>query len=127
MPAIALIPGSYFEIDFSNENAEVNLRKVGVSQLRTRAIEVAAVAIHPHRICTTLSALKGDNIERWTDPRLLCLPCNLARHTVILNIVALHESSLETPVDLKHPCRSVQLEPNPGGNDRQCVLLPDRY
>jgi hypothetical protein len=64
---------------------------------------MAAVAIHPGRIRTTFSALKGDDIERRSDPRLLCLSRNMARHTVIFNIVALHESSLENPVNLEHP------------------------
>jgi hypothetical protein len=82
---------------------------------------MAAVAIHPGRIRTTFSALKGDDIERRSDPRLLCLSRNMARHTVIFNIVA------GKPREFGTPCRSVQLEPNPGGSDRQCVPLRDSY
>jgi hypothetical protein len=91
----------------------------------SRAIEVAAVP-STRRMSTTLSTLKGDYLQRRSDPRLFRLSVNLVRCAVILYVVALHESSLE-PVILNTPCHSLQLERNAGGGHRQCVPPRDSY
>jgi hypothetical protein len=51
---------------------------------------VAAAPVYGRRMSTTLSTLKGDNLERRSDPRLLRLARNLVRCAVIVGVVALH-------------------------------------
>jgi len=88
---------------------------------------VTTATVDPGGMGPTFSALKGNDLERRSDPRLLRLPRNLVRCAVIFSVVALHESSLD-PVNLKHRSFAlVQLERNAGGSERQCVPPRDSY
>ena len=90
-------------------------------------MEVAAASVYGRRMMTTLGALKGNDLQRRSDPRLLRLACNLVRYAVILNVVALH-GKLPGPHKFEDDALlSVQLERNAGGNQRQCVPPLDGY
>ena len=73
------------------------------------------------------STLEGDNLQRWSDPRLSCLAVEAVSCAVIFYSVAVHRE-LPEPVDLEIAlCHSPQLEPNAGGGHRQCVWPRSRY
>lgn len=88
---------------------------------------VAAAPVHSGRRMTTLGALKGNDLQRRSDPRLFRLADNMVRYAVILNVVALH-GKLPGPHKFEDDALpSVQLERNAGGNQRQCVPPRDSY
>jgi hypothetical protein len=101
--------------------------KEGQKELGTGTLEVAAATVMSRRMRPTLGTLKGNDLERRSDPRLLRLPRNLVRCAVIFSVVALHEKlpgSREFETSLFRP---VQLERNAGGSERQCVPPRDSY
>jgi hypothetical protein len=53
-------------------------------------LEVAAVSVYRRFMSTTLGTLKGNDLQRRSDPRLFRLAYNLVRYAVIVNVVALH-------------------------------------
>jgi hypothetical protein len=69
--------------------------------LGTGTLKVSAATLGSRGMRPLLGTLKGNDIERRSDPRLLRLPRDLVRCAVIFSVVALHESSLD-PVNLKH-------------------------
>ena len=104
-----------------------NSAKEGWKGLGTGTLEVAPATVHSRGMRPALGTLKGNDLERRSDPRLLRLPRNVVRCAVIFSVVALHESSLD-PVNLKHRSFAlVQLERNAGGSERQCVPPRDSY
>jgi hypothetical protein len=79
------------------------------------------------KLPAVLRALKGNNLQRWSDPRPSRLAIESVSCAVIFYIVAVHRE-LPEPVDLEiEPCHSPQLEPNAGGGHRQCVWTRSRY
>jgi hypothetical protein len=88
---------------------------------------VAAAAVHRRGMRATFGTLKGNDLQRRSDPRLFRLACNSVRYAVILNVVALH-GKLPGPRKFEDDALlSVQLERNAGGNQRQCVPPRDSY
>ena len=88
---------------------------------------VATAPVWDFTRITTLGTLKGNDLQRRSDPRLFRLACNLVRYAVILNVVALH-GKLPGPHKFEDDALlSVQLERNAGGNQRQCVPPRDSY
>jgi hypothetical protein len=88
---------------------------------------VTAVPVWDYTRPTSLGTLKGNDLQRRSNPRLFRLACNPVRNTVILNVVALHEK-LPGPHKFEDDALlSIQLERNAGGNQRQCVPPRDSY
>jgi len=87
-------------------------------------IEVAAVPVYTRKLYATLCTLKGDYLQRRSDPRLLGLSIKLASCAVILYVVAVHGKLPGTRDFEYRPCHSLQLERNAGGGHRQCVPPP---
>ena len=85
----------------------------------------AATTIYMRGTSAALSALKGDDLNRRGDPRLLGLPLDSC--AVIFNVVALHASSLDPVKFGTSPMRPLQLERNAGGSERQSVPPRDSY
>ena len=69
----------------------------GRNCLRLRAIKVAARSVRCMEMRAALSTLKGDDLQRRSDPRPFSLSINLASRAVILYVVAVHAKAPWNP------------------------------
>ena len=99
--------------------AENAFRRLVGGMLGLGTIKLAAGPVRRVNPSTALGTLKGDDLQRRSDPRPFSLSVNLASRAVILYVVAVHAKAPWKPVIWTTPCRSLQLERNAGGGHRQ--------
>jgi hypothetical protein len=85
--------------EFSNENPwqKYALQRVGARPLRLGSIKVAAGSIRVMEMGAALGTLKGDHLQRRSEPRPFSLSIDLASCAVILYVVAVHAKAPWNP------------------------------